>query len=114
MSKRSDEAPGHAGARRRAGGRPNPKERRLGIERRAGTDRRVLPHRRRQDLGPPKGPDRERRTGLERRLPGDRRSPGGPPEGLVGPLSWTGLHTIPRRPPLEHQAPVGAPEQPGW
>ena len=49
-------------------------ERRGRGDRRAGDDRRVQADRHQQHLGPPGGPEHERRTGIARRLPGNRRS----------------------------------------
>lgn len=53
---------------------PTVGERRGRSDRRACDDRRGHADRRQQHLGPPGGPEHERRTGIDRRLPGNRRS----------------------------------------
>ncbi len=72
-SETDETRPGEAGSAR-PNSPPTPSERRGRTDRRARSDRRAQADRRQQHLGPPGGPEHERRTGIDRRLPGDRRS----------------------------------------
>ncbi len=72
-SETDETRPGETGSAR-PNSPPTPGERRGRGDRRARDDRRAQTDRRQQHLGPPEGPEHERRTGINRRLPGNRRS----------------------------------------